>query len=86
LATISMDSLVRHRRSKVAETDRLILTVQLPVLYSTLNYYNKYDRENNKTITVNPVSNYLIQNYLKLPFLTLGKINKKLKEMLDSIF
>ena len=32
-----MDSLVRHRRSKVAETDRLILTVQLPVLYSTLN-------------------------------------------------
>ena len=37
LATISMDSLLRHRRSKVAETDRLILTVQLPVLYSTLN-------------------------------------------------
>ena len=33
-----MDSLVRHRRSKVAATDRLILTVQLPVLYSTLNY------------------------------------------------
>jgi len=80
LATISMDSLVRHRRSKVAETDRLILTVQLPVLYSTLNYYNKYVRENNKTITVNPVSNYLIQNYLKLPCLTLGKINKPIKK------
>ena len=32
-----MDSLVRHRRSKVAETDRLILTVQLTVLYSTRN-------------------------------------------------
>jgi len=37
LAIISMYSLVRHRRSKVAETDRLILTVQLPVLYSTRN-------------------------------------------------
>ena len=37
LATISMDSLVRHCRPKVAETDRLILTVQLPVLYSTRN-------------------------------------------------
>ena len=80
-----MDSLVRHRRSKVAETDRLILTVQLPVLYSTLNYYNKYDRENNKTITVNPFSNYLIQNYLKLQCKTSRKINKKLKKMLDSI-
>ena len=46
-----------------------------PVLYSTLNYYNKYDRENNKTITVNPVSNYLIQNYLKLHCMTSRKIN-----------
>ena len=36
-----MDSLVRHRRSKVAETDRLILTVQLPVLYSTRNSIQK---------------------------------------------
>ena len=57
-----------------------------PVLYSTLNYYNKYDRENNKTITVNPVSNYLIQNYLKLQCKTSRKINKKIKIMLDSIF
>jgi hypothetical protein len=53
-----------------------------PVLYSTLNYYNKYDRENNKTITVNPVSNYLIQNYLKLQCKTSRKINKKLKKCL----